>query len=120
MRAVCVHGIGKRQAGEITRGDGAAELTDWEEVETARVLFHEILMVIHHISRISRIFFRLVTVLRLEFLAAKDPADFHSPFLTHNSRICDRMAGRWPAEARGELVNDLDDVEEDAVRAVRE
>jgi DNA-binding GntR family transcriptional regulator len=91
----------------------------WLEAGTANLRFHEVVVGIHHSTRISEVFRRLMTELRLGFLAVIDPADFHGAFLARNRAIFDLMTrGKLP-EARADLATYLDDAEAMVIKAVQ-
>lgn len=110
--------------GEIDRIVGSAEAAadrgEWSEVGTANLRFHALLVQMHHSERINDIFRRLMTELRLGFLAHEDPSAFHGPFLVRNRRICDQVSQGEFAKAHEELASYLDDAETDVLRAIRQ
>ena len=103
----------------ITVAEKVAGAGDWTEVGTANLRFHGIIVEMHHSERINDIFRRLMTELRLGFLANEDPASFHGPFLVRNRKIYDHMTNGELDEARRELAVYLDDAEKDVLRAVQ-
>jgi DNA-binding GntR family transcriptional regulator len=103
----------------ITEAEAAAGNGDWASVGTANLRFHGLLVQMHHSERIDDSFRRLMTELRLGFLAHEDPASFHGPFLVRNRKIYEQIMNGKLADAREELASYLDDAEEDVLRAVR-
>lgn len=103
----------------LTEAEAAAVDGDWAAVGTANLRFHGLLVQMHHSERIDDTFRRLMTELRLGFLAHEDPASFHGPFLVRNRKIYEQLMNGKLAEAREELASYLDDAEEDVLRAVR-
>ena len=74
---------------------------------------------IHRSARITEVFRRLMTELRLGFLAVTDPAAFHGAFLTRNREIHRRMAEGRLGDARTELAAYLDDAEVLIIKAIQ-
>jgi DNA-binding GntR family transcriptional regulator len=103
----------------IAEAETAAANGDWAEVGTANLRFHGLLVEMHHSERINDTFRRLMTELRLGFLAHEDPASFHGPFLARNRRIYELMMTGELDDARNELTRYLDDAEQDVMRAVQ-
>ena len=99
---------------ELAAADGL-----WAEVGTANLRFHAVIVDIHRSARISEVFRRLITELRLGFLAVADPAAFHGEFLARNHKIHDHMAKGRLGDARAELAVYLDDAEAPVVKAVQ-
>jgi DNA-binding GntR family transcriptional regulator len=90
----------------------------WREVGTANLRFHEVIVGIHRSARITEVFRRLMTELRLGFLAVEDPAAFHGAFLARNRAILEAMAAGRLGEARAELTGYFNDAESMVVKAV--
>jgi DNA-binding GntR family transcriptional regulator len=115
--------LAKNDLGEIgtliTEAETAAANGDWAEVGTANLRFHGLLVEMHRSERINDTFRRLMTELRLGFLAHEDPASFHGPFLARNRRIYELIMAGELDDARSELGRYLDDAEQDVMRAVR-
>jgi DNA-binding GntR family transcriptional regulator len=103
----------------ITDAEAAAANGDWADVGTANLRFHRLLVQMHCSERIDDTFRRLMTELRLGFLAHEDPASLHGSFLARNRKLYEQMMSGKLAEARQELASYLDDAEEDILRAVR-
>jgi DNA-binding GntR family transcriptional regulator len=91
----------------------------WLEVGTKNLRFHEVIVGIHRSARITEVFRRLMTELRLGFLAVTDPAAFHGSFMTRNAEIHAAMARGQLREAQGELAAYLDDAEGLVVKAIQ-
>ena len=115
--------LAKDEFGEIgtliAEAETAAANADWAEVGTANLRFHGLLVEMHRSERINDTFRRLMTELRLGFLAHEDPASFHGPFLARNRRIYELIMTGELDDARNELGRYLDDAEQDVIRAVR-
>jgi DNA-binding GntR family transcriptional regulator len=115
--------LAKTELGEIeallAEAQEAAANGDWAGVGTANLRFHGLLVEMHRSERINDTFRRLMTELRLGFLAHEDPAAFHGPFLARNRRIYELIMTGELSDARNELAAYLDDAEADVVRAVR-
>ena len=113
----------KNELGEIgtllMEAETAAANGDWAEVGTANLRFHGLLVEMHRSERINDTFRRLMTELRLGFLAHEDPASFHGPFLVRNRRIYELIMTGELDDARNELGSYLDDAEQDVMRAVQ-
>lgn len=92
----------------------------WLDVGTANLRFHEVIVGIHRSERITEVFRRLMTELRLGFLAVADPAAFHGGFLARNRMLLLTMTEGRLADARAELAAYLDDAQDQVVKAVRE
>lgn len=106
--------------GLLTHAEAATRDGDWAgEVGTANLRFHGLLVELHRSERISDTFRRLMTELRLGFLAHEDPAAFHSRFLPRNRMLYELLVEGRLSAARGELAGYLDDAEADVVKAVR-
>jgi DNA-binding GntR family transcriptional regulator len=115
--------LAEKELGEIGTLIAAAETAaangDWAEVGTANLRFHGLLVEMHRSERINDTFRRLMTELRLGFLAHADPASFHGPFLARNRRIYELITTGELDDARNELTRYLDDAQHDVMRAVR-
>jgi DNA-binding GntR family transcriptional regulator len=91
----------------------------WLEAGTANLRFHEVIVGIHHSTRITEVFRHLMTEVRLGFLAVGDPAAFHGGFLARNRSILGSMSTGKLREARADLAAYLDDAEAMVVKAVQ-
>jgi DNA-binding GntR family transcriptional regulator len=106
--------------GLLTRTEAAVRDGDWAgEVGTANLRFHGLLVELHRSERISDTFRRLMTELRLGFLAHEDPAAFHGRFLPRNRVLYEHLVSGNLAAARAELASYLEDAEADVVKAVQ-
>jgi DNA-binding GntR family transcriptional regulator len=92
----------------------------WLDVGTANLRFHEVITGIHHSERITEVFRRLMTELRLGFLAVADPAAFHGEFLARNRVLLGCLAEGRLADARAQLASYLDDAQAQVLEAVRD
>ena len=91
----------------------------WIEVGTANLRFHEVIVGIHRSARITEVFRRLMTELRLGFLAVTDPAALHGSFVARNRTIHGAMAKGRLRNAQVELAAYLDDAENMVVKAIQ-
>jgi len=103
----------------VAQGESLARDDLWLEVGTANLRFHEVIVGIHRSARITEVFRRLMTELRLGFLAVTDPAAFHGAFLIRNREIHGHMAEGRLGEARAELAAYLDDAEVLIIKAIQ-
>jgi DNA-binding GntR family transcriptional regulator len=111
----------QEEIGKVVAGaEAAAGRAEWAEVGTANLRYHALLVELHDSERINDTFRRLMTELRLGFLAHEDPAAFHGSFLMRNRKIHEQITRGELAEARAELASYLDDAEADVLRAVRQ
>jgi len=116
QRLLDVTQIGKIVAeGERLASDGL-----WLEVGTANLRFHEVIVGIHRSARIAEVFRRLMTELRLGFLAVTDPAALHGSFVARNRAIHGAMAEGRLRDAQVDLAVYLDDAEDMVVKAILE
>jgi len=102
----------------VVQAEAAARDELWVDVGTANLRFHAVIVDFHHSARISEVFRRLMTELRLGFLAVSDPVAFHGSFLARNRTIHDHIAKGRLNDARMELAVYLDDAEGPVVKAV--
>jgi DNA-binding GntR family transcriptional regulator len=91
----------------------------WLDVGTKNLRFHEVIVAIHRSARITEVFRRLMTEVRLGFLAVTDRAAFHGSFMTRNAAIHAAMARGQLREAQAELAAYLDDAEGLVVKAIQ-
>ena len=103
----------------VTLAERAVANELWDDVGTANQRFHAELVNAHQSIRINEIFRRLMTEMRLGFLAFTDPAVLHAPFVARNRELHGCLAAGKLAEARHKLANYLDEAEEIIVKAVR-
>ena len=103
----------------VAEAEFAARDEQWLEVGTANLRFHEVIVSIHRSVRITEVFRRLMTELRLGFLAVTDPAAFHGAFLIRNREIHGHMADGRLGDARAELAAYLDDAEVLIIKAIQ-
>jgi DNA-binding GntR family transcriptional regulator len=99
---------------EVLASDGL-----WLDVGTRNLRFHEVIVGIHRSARITEVFRRLMTELRLGFLAVTDPAAFHGSFLARNLAIHEAMVKGRLRDAQAELAAYLDDAEGLVVKAIQ-
>jgi DNA-binding GntR family transcriptional regulator len=103
----------------VAEGERLAADELWLDVGTANLRFHEVIVGIHRSARITEVFRRLMTELRLGFLAVTDPAAFHGSFLARNRTIHGAMAKGRLRDAQVELAAYLGDAEDLVVKAIQ-
>ena len=103
----------------VAQAEALARDEQWLDVGTANLRFHEVIVGIHRSARITEVFRRLMTEVRLGFLAVTDPAAFHGAFLARNREIHRRMAEGRLGDARAELAAYLDDAEVLIIKAIQ-
>jgi DNA-binding GntR family transcriptional regulator len=106
-------------AATVTEAELLAADRRWLDVGTANLRFHEVIVAIHRSERITEVFRRLMTELRLGFLAVTDPAAFHGEFLGRNRTLLGCMTAGRLADARAQLAEYLDDALDQVIKAVR-
>jgi DNA-binding GntR family transcriptional regulator len=102
----------------VESAEAAAAAKRWQDVGTANLRFHAGLVATHGSSRMDEFFRRLMTELRLGFLAVDDPEAFHGGYLARNRSLRDLLAGGKYAAARKALFLYLSDAEGPVVAAV--
>jgi DNA-binding GntR family transcriptional regulator len=121
---LAIEGRHEQNAGEIGKVVTAAEqaVRDglWKEVGTANLRFHAEIVSAHQSPRIDEVFQRLITEMRLGFLAISDQTTLHGQFVPRNRALHGHIAAGRLAEARRELAGYLDDAQDLIVKAVRE
>ena len=105
-------------AAVVTAGEAAAAESRWRDVGTANLRFHAVLVASHCSARMDEFFLRLMTELRLGFLAVSDPESFHGSFLSRNQELRDRFVQGRYTEARSALTAYLADAEGPVLAAV--
>jgi DNA-binding GntR family transcriptional regulator len=106
--------------GLVAAAERAAGAGRWNEVGTLNLRFHEQIVGAHRSPRIDEVFRRLMTEVRLGFLAFSDPAELHAPFVSRNRALHALIADGSTRQAREELATYLDDAERLIVAAIRE
>lgn len=104
----------------ITAAEQAAETGRWDEVGTVNMRFHEEIVAAHRSPRITEVFRRLMTEMRLGFLVFADPAELHAPFVPRNRELHRLIAGGDLGRARAELAAYLDEAERRIVTAIHD
>lgn len=102
----------------VTAGEAAGAAGDWVGAGTANLRFHSTLVGAHGSARIEAFFRRLMTEMRLGFLALADPRTFHAPYLAQNRMIADKIIGGRYAEARAHLTAYLEEAKAQVAAAV--
>jgi DNA-binding GntR family transcriptional regulator len=104
----------------VAAGRQAADSGNWRGVGTANLLFHAAIVATHRSERTDEFFRRLMTELRLGFLAVSSPEEFHGGFLARNIELHDLLAAARYERARSALERYLRDAEDPVIAAVRE
>lgn len=102
----------------LEAGDRAAAAGNWRAAGTANLRFHAELVAVHRSVRLDEFFGRLMTEMRLGFLALADPRGFHEPYLRRNHDLATLLRGNRFREARIALARYLDDSARQVVAAV--
>jgi DNA-binding GntR family transcriptional regulator len=95
----------------VCAAENAVRDRRWDDVGTADLRFHEIIVGAHGSPRMDEFFRRLMTEMRLGFLAAADPEALHGPFVPRNRDIFRLLSGDHHGPARQALARYLDDAE---------
>jgi DNA-binding GntR family transcriptional regulator len=106
-------------AGPLAEGGTAAGRGDWLGVGTANLRFHAELVDLHRSPRVTAFFARLMTELRLGFVAVGHPEAFHGPYLAENHALAALLRSGELAAARARLAGYLDSTAEQVAAAVR-
>lgn len=93
----------------VVAGERAAAEGDWVAAGTANLRFHASLVAMNDSVRMNEFFQRLMTEMRLGFLALDDPESFHAPYLVRNRGLYQQLVDRRFAQARTELKTYLND-----------
>jgi len=102
----------------VTAGEAAAAESRWRDVGTVNLRFHAVLVASHGSARMDEFFLRLMTELRLGFLAVADPESFHGSYLTRNMQLRDLFGEGRYADARAALTRYLEEAEGPVLAAV--
>lgn len=102
----------------VDAAEAAATAAEWGAVGTQNLRFHELLVAVHGSPRVSEFFRRLMTEMRLGFLAVADPAAFHGAYLPRNREVLDALVAGEHTRARETLAVYLDDARADVAAAV--
>jgi DNA-binding GntR family transcriptional regulator len=105
-------------AGTLSAGDQAAAGDDWMAAGTANLRFHAELVAAQGSARMDDFFRRLMTEMRLGFLALADPRTFHEPYLRRNHEIADLLRSGDLDRARAGLASYLDDSMRQVIAAI--
>jgi DNA-binding GntR family transcriptional regulator len=105
-------------AAAVAAGEAAAAQGRWRDVGTANLRFHAVLVASTGSSRTDEFFLRLMTELRLGFLAVSDPESFHGSFHTRNKELGALLGSGRYADARSALTAYLEDAEGPVLAAV--
>lgn len=102
----------------IAQAQRAADGGDWVAAGTADLRFHSRLVAVHGSRRIDEFFLRLMTEIRLGFLAITDPHAFHAPYLALNQEIYEDLRSGRHDRASETLEQYLDRARDDVLAAV--
>jgi DNA-binding GntR family transcriptional regulator len=103
----------------VTTAEREAKADRWSEVGTTDLLFHAEIVKAHRSPRIDEVFRRLMTEMRLGFLAFSDQGTLHRQFVARNRMLHDHIDGGRLTEAHKELAAYLDDAEQLIITAVQ-
>jgi DNA-binding GntR family transcriptional regulator len=103
----------------VTAAEHEAKAERWSEVGTINLRFHAEIVKAHRSPRINEVFRRLMTEMRLGFLAFSDQGTLHSAFVARNRTLLDHIVGGRLREAHAELATYLDDSEHLVITAVQ-
>ena len=102
----------------VTAGKTAAHEGRFRDVGTENLTFHAHLVAVMGSPRTDQFFRRLMTELRLGFLAVGSD-DFHVPYVKRNGEILELLIKGRYAQARAELASYLRDAERQVLAAVQ-
>jgi DNA-binding GntR family transcriptional regulator len=105
-------------ADSLADADAAATAGDWAAVGTANLRFHTEIVALHESARFDEFFTRLMTEMRLGFLALDDPEAFHAPYLPRNHALAAQLRGGACDAARSALAAYLDEAGDQVMAAV--
>ncbi|HEX6469790.1 MAG TPA: GntR family transcriptional regulator [Streptosporangiaceae bacterium] len=105
--------------GLVTAAERAATAGRWKEVGTLNLRFHERIVGALRSPRIDEVFRRLMTEVRLGFLAFPDPAELHAPYVSRNRSLHALIVDGRSEDARAELATYLDDAERLILAAIQ-
>jgi DNA-binding GntR family transcriptional regulator len=103
----------------VTTAEHEAKADRWSEVGTINIRFHAEIVKAHRSPRIDEVFRRLMTEMRLGFLAFSDQGTLHSQFVSRNRMLHHHIAAGRLRAARTELAAYLDDAEQLIITAVQ-
>jgi DNA-binding GntR family transcriptional regulator len=104
---------------KVTQAERASEEGRWADVGTANLRFHAEIVSAHQSGRINEIFRRLMTEMRLGFLAFSEQMVLHGPFIPRNRMLHSYIAEGRLDKARQELTIYLNDAEDIIVRTMQ-
>jgi DNA-binding GntR family transcriptional regulator len=87
----------------VAEAYAAGEADDWLAAGTANLRFHARIVALHQSPRMDELFARLMTEMRLGFLALPDARAFHAPYLEKNVAICEHLSCGQVRRARKAL-----------------
>ncbi|MDQ3403779.1 MAG: GntR family transcriptional regulator [Actinomycetota bacterium] len=108
-----------RMAAAVEFGEKAAKEGRWVDVGTANIRFHQAVAALAGSPRIDELMRQVAAELRLGFHAVGDPRRLHESYLPRNRAIVKWLRNGQIGEARGALLSDLKDAENQMVAAIK-
>lgn len=102
----------------VVAAEQAAAAGDWSQVATFDLRFHQCVVMALGSQRLDQLCRRLLAELRLGFVAVRDVAGFHAPYLARNRLMVDLLVSGELDRAQAELAAYLDDAEQELVAAL--
>lgn len=99
----------------VDEATAAAERDNWQEVGTADIEFHRILIKACNSPHLSAMFEQLLAELRLAFLQLSDSRQLHRPYLDRNRALLERIEA-GDTDLAADLADYLDAAERDVLR----
>jgi len=96
----------------------ARDEKDYRTLGTENLRFHAELVALHYSPRLDEFFLRLMTEMRLGFLALDDPGTFHASYHLRNRRLASMLHDGEVSESRQFLAEYLAESAEEVVDAV--
>lgn len=91
----------------------------WNEVGTASLRFHQVLVTTLGSTNMDRFFRGVLAQLRLAFATMRDEAAWQTPWIPRDRQICDLILGGWRDAARAHTAQYLDDSKKGVLDVVR-
>ena len=103
----------------VASAEASMRRADWRLVSTLNLEFHQRLVGVRGSPRLDAFFANLLAELRLAFASVADQAEFLSPYVGGNRRLCDLVVARRWEESVTELEAYLERSEQTVLDAVR-
>ncbi len=103
----------------VSDAEDAVRRADWRVVSTLNLQFHQTLVGLRGSPRLDDLFARVLAELRLAFATVEDQAEFLSPYVVENRRLCASLVARRWSEAAIDLEAYLARSEQTVLEAVR-